>query len=65
MPLTTSDTYFDQQKRVAEAKGKLLEAIGRSGEKDISIWIAVLVELLKKFSDWNLAHERGEATDQS
>lgn len=58
-----SPEYFDQQKRIADAKGKLLDVIAKSHERDISIWLATLTELLKRFSDFNLAAERGE-TDQ-
>lgn len=58
-----SAAYFDQHTRIAAAKGVILEALHKSGERDIAIWIAVFAEMLKTVSDWNLQAERGEAQD--
>lgn len=55
-----SDKYFDQQKRVAAARGALADAMLKSDERDISIWIAALTESLKRMSDNNLEAELDE-----
>lgn len=52
-----SDKYFDQQKRIAAARGAIAEAMLKSDERDISIWIAALAESLKRMSDNNLEAE--------
>lgn len=59
-----SEKYFDQQAAIAKLKGDLLDTIAKSGEQDVSILIATLVELLKRVSDWNLEAE-AEAGDDA
>lgn len=58
-----SQAYFDQQATIANLKGKMLDAMQESGERDIAIWIAVLTELLKRVSDWNLEADRNKADE--
>lgn len=50
--------YFDQQKRIADARAQIADTMAKSEERDIAIWIAALVESLKRVSDWNLEAER-------
>ena len=49
----------DQQRRVAAARLSIMDALSKSDERDVSVWIAALVESLKRVSDWNLELERG------
>jgi len=51
------DAYFDQQRRVAASKGKLLDAMLASDDRDVAIWIGATVELLKWLSNANLEAE--------
>lgn len=53
-----TDSYLDQQKRIAQCRYVLIDGIRGSSENDISIWIAALIETLKRVSDWNLEAER-------
>lgn len=55
-----SEKYFDQQAAIAKLKGAVLDTISASGERDVAILIATLVELLKRVSDWNLEAEAGD-----
>lgn len=48
----------DQQRRVAAARLSIMDALSKSDERDVSVWIAALVESLKRVSDWNLASSR-------
>lgn len=49
--------WFDQQRRVTEARMTLFQAVGNSEERDVSIWLAAFTEGLKRLSDWNLEAE--------
>lgn len=60
-PTQNSDLLWDQKLRVATVRKMLVAAIAESGEKDISILIAALTELLGTVSDWNLQAERDQA----
>lgn len=53
-----ADVYFEQQKRIASARMTLAEAMSQSDEREIAIWLAALVEMIKRVSDWNLEAER-------
>ena len=51
---------LEQQRRVAAARLSIMDALSKSDERDVSVWIAALVESLKRLSDWNLDIERGQ-----
>lgn len=59
----SDSAYFEQQKRIAEARRVIFEALDKSGERDISILIAAFAECIKKASDWNLAAELEAAAE--
>ena len=50
----------EQQRRVAAARLSIMDALSKSDERDVSVWISALVESLKRVSDWNLELERGQ-----
>jgi hypothetical protein len=53
----SDDAYFEQQKRIATARGQIADAMAKSEERDIAIWIAALIESLQRVSNWNLEVE--------
>ena len=52
------DVLWDQKVRTARVREALVKCIDETGERDISIVIAALVEMLSRVSDWNLEAER-------
>lgn len=48
----------EQQRRVAAARLSIMDALSKSDERDVSVWISALVESLKRVSDWNLELEQ-------
>lgn len=54
---------MDQKRRVADAQNALTRTIADHDERDIAIWIAALIAMLSRVSDWNLEAERGERSD--
>lgn len=56
-----TDPLWDQKLKVATVRKALFDAIDKSGERDASILIAALTEVLGTVSDWNLQAERDQA----
>lgn len=56
-----TELLWEQKLKVASVRKVLIDAIAASGEKDIAILLAALVETIGTVSDWNLEAERNQA----